>query len=227
MRASIVVPTYNRVSTLRLTLQALLEQSAPSDQYEIIVVDDASIDDTGSFVTSLAAESKRITFIRHQTNLGRSATRNDGISAARSDIIIFLDDDNVPDESLVDCHMNYHDRAGDEHIAVMGDVSLPPHIRSASNFARYLESRYLGHRPIRLRSKLDYGNLPSRCLGTLNCSVRKSDLVKVGMFDPAFRFYGGEDEYLGFCLRREDVRIVFGAGALLYPLRRLFARSVS
>jgi GT2 family glycosyltransferase len=137
------------------------------------------------------------------------ATRNDGIRAAHGDLVIFLDDDNVPAQSFIQAHIACHHAFGESHIAVMGNMRYATEAINQSNFAKYLQSKYLAFRSPSERGHIDYSNLPSRCLGTLNCSVRKSDLMAVGMFDTAFRYYGGEDEYLGYCLSRIGIRIVF------------------
>ena len=91
----------------------------------------------------------------------------------------------------------------------MGNASYAHEVIDNSNFANFMQSRYLGNRSESNRSALDYNNLPSRCLGTLNCSVRRLDLLEIGLFDNSFRYYGGEDEYLGQCLKEKGVRIIF------------------
>jgi len=213
MYASIIVPTYNRRKVLERTLQGLLNQTIPKDAYEIIVVDDCSSDDTEAFIKGWAGSNHNLVYVRHAQNQGRVVTRNDGIEAARGEIAVFLDDDNVPDPDFAQAHLDYHKEAGNEHIAVMGNVRFARELVAGSNFARHLESRYLGFRSSRERARLDYSNLPPRCLGTLNCSMRREDLIAVGMLDTSFRYYGGEDEYLGYCLSKAGIRIIFGEHA--------------
>ncbi len=213
MYASIVVPTYNRKTILETTLKALLNQTIPSNAFEIIIVDDCSSDETEDFMQEMSASISNLTYIRHMENQRWTITRNDGIKTARGDIVIFLDDDNVPEKNFVEEHIRYHEENGCEHIAVMGNVSFASEVIRGSNFGRYLQSRYLGNRNIRDRANLDYLDLPARCLGTLNCSVRRTDLLAVGMFDVTFKYYSGEDEYLGHCLKRLGIRLLFGERA--------------
>ena len=213
MDTSVVVSTYNRRKILEQTLNALLDQTVPREAFEVIVVDDCSSDDTRAYMNRLRELAPHVVYIRHDENRGRVVTRNDGIKAAHGDLVIFLDDDNVPDRFFVEAHIRCHERNGSEHIAVMGNVRFAAAVVSSGNFARYLHSRYLGCRSSSDRKGIDYSNLPARCLGTLNCSVRRVDLLAVGMLDTSFRLYGGEDEYLGFCLKKSGIRILFGEDA--------------
>jgi glycosyltransferase involved in cell wall biosynthesis len=213
MKASVIVPTYNRREYLERTLQGLLKQTFPRHAFEIIVVDDCSTDDTADFMKRIVGADPDLVYLRHAENMGRVVTRNDGIEAAKGEILIFLDNDNVPDPKLVEAHVQYHEANSGQHVVVMGNVSFAPELLEGRNFARYLQSRYLGFRTPREKLGLDYTNLPPRCLGTLNCSVRRADLISIGMLNANFRYYGGEDEYLGYCLNKAGIRIMFGEDA--------------
>ncbi len=86
---SVVIPTCNRAALLTRAIQSVRQQTYGN--LEIIVVDDASTDDTRKIVGSLA--DPRIRYIRHDVNRGGAAARNTGIRAARGEYIAFLDDD--------------------------------------------------------------------------------------------------------------------------------------
>jgi glycosyltransferase involved in cell wall biosynthesis len=86
---SVVIPTHNRAALLARAIRSVQGQTYP--YLEIIIVDDASIDNTRELVESL--DDKRIRYLRHETNLGGSAARNTGIHAATGEVIAFLDDD--------------------------------------------------------------------------------------------------------------------------------------
>ncbi len=213
MYASVIVSTYNRRKILQRTINSLLNQTVSREAFEVIVVDDCSSDDTRAYMNHLRELAPSVVYIRHDANRGRVVTRNDGIRAARGDIVIFLDDDNVPDQPFIEAHIRCHEREISQHIAVMGNVRFAPGVVSGRNFARYLQSRYLGCRSPSDRKEIDYSNLPARCLGTGNCSIRHVDLLAAGMLDTCFHLYGGEDVYLGFCLKQLGIRILFGEDA--------------
>lgn len=89
-RLSIVLPTYNRVVTLRGAISALLRQQCARDVYEVIVVDNNCTDGTADWIASLEDPCVRCV---HEAQQGLSAARNAGIAAARGNIIAFTDDD--------------------------------------------------------------------------------------------------------------------------------------
>ena len=88
---SVVVPTRNRSRLLAVTLRSALAQRGID--FEIIVVDEASSDDTQAVIGSF--NDPRIRAIRHDTPQGVSAARNRGIDEARGAWLAFLDDDDL------------------------------------------------------------------------------------------------------------------------------------
>jgi glycosyltransferase involved in cell wall biosynthesis len=88
-KVSVVIPTYNRAGFLRLAVQSVLNQSF--GDFEILIVDDASEDDTPAVVAGFA--DARIRYIRHERNRRIAGTRNTGIVNSAGDYIAFLDDD--------------------------------------------------------------------------------------------------------------------------------------
>lgn len=211
--ATIVVPTFNRGQVLERCLGALLNQTADAGSFDIVVVDDASSDDTERRVAALLERASNLRYLRHDTNKGRSATRNTGIRAATGQVVILLDDDIVVDPDYVRAHLRIHDEAGDAHVAVVGNLSFPPEILRRSNYAKYLQSRYLGSRRSGSMDGIDVRNLHPRFLGSGISSVRRSDLLAIGMFDETAASYGYEDHIFGQRLRDAGVRLVFGENA--------------
>lgn len=89
-RLSIILPTFNRAASLRIALHALLRQTAARSTYELVVVDNNSSDDTPHVLAEFTDERVRTIRERRQ---GLSFARNTGVSAARGDLIAFVDDD--------------------------------------------------------------------------------------------------------------------------------------
>ncbi len=87
---SVVIPTYNRAAFIEATLQSVLKQTYP--HYEIIVVDNASTDNTEELLQEYLRSGK-IKFIRHDQNYERARSRNTGMAAARGDFVTLLDSD--------------------------------------------------------------------------------------------------------------------------------------
>ena len=89
---SIIIPTYNRAAKLRRALGSVENQSLRD--YEVIVCDDGSTDDTRSVVYSFAAKM-RITYLREENWGGPARPRNNGIRAAQGEWLCFLDADDL------------------------------------------------------------------------------------------------------------------------------------
>jgi glycosyltransferase involved in cell wall biosynthesis len=88
---SVVLATYNRRHSLARAIASV--QAQDGVRFELIVVDDASSDDTLAYLASLA--DPRIRTITRDRNRGPSAARNSGLAAARADIVAFLDSDDA------------------------------------------------------------------------------------------------------------------------------------
>jgi glycosyltransferase involved in cell wall biosynthesis len=93
---SIIIPTYNRAGFLKTAITSALAQTL--QDFEVIVVDDASQDDTEKVLRQF--QDSRITLIRHETNQGVAAARNTGVVNSKGKYIAFLDDDDewLPDK---------------------------------------------------------------------------------------------------------------------------------
>jgi teichuronic acid biosynthesis glycosyltransferase TuaG len=89
-RVSVVLPTYERASTLPAAIASVLEQTVPV--HEVVVVDDGSTDASLDVVARAAARDPRVRLVR-QPHLGATAARNRGISAAEGELIAFQDSD--------------------------------------------------------------------------------------------------------------------------------------
>jgi len=88
-RISVVIPTYNSASSLREAIESVLRQTYAD--FEIVVIDDGSTDDTGCVVRSFG---DRVCYWR-QDNRGVSAARNHGIKKSRGQYVAFLDSDDL------------------------------------------------------------------------------------------------------------------------------------
>lgn len=86
---SVIITTYNRANLVSRAIKSVLGQTY--ENLELVVVDDASTDDTHSVVNRF--EDERLTYVRHDENRHLSAARNTGIEHADGDYVAFLDDD--------------------------------------------------------------------------------------------------------------------------------------
>ena len=90
MKFSVIIPAYNVSSYLECCVQSILNQTF--ENYEIIIVDDGSTDNTGIIADELSQNYHQVAVI-HQSNGGASKARNTGISNSSGDYLLFLDGD--------------------------------------------------------------------------------------------------------------------------------------
>jgi hypothetical protein len=86
------MPTRNRRERLQRAARSVLSQGAV--EIELVIVDDASTDDTGH-ITDQLADDPRVQILRNDDSLGPGGSRNRGIAAARGDLLSFCDDDDT------------------------------------------------------------------------------------------------------------------------------------
>ena len=84
---SVIIPTYNRAERLGKSIDSVLNQS--HQEFELIIVDDGSDDNTAEVIESYSSD---VVYLR-QKNSGPAAARNRGIEKARYDLLAFLDSD--------------------------------------------------------------------------------------------------------------------------------------
>lgn len=201
MRISLVIPTHNRMSLLRRCLEAAVRQEYPD--YEAIVVDDGSTDETGSMVQQ---EFPQVQLIRQEPNRGPAAARNRGIEAASGAIIAFTDDDCLLPlnflSRLAEGYRKYPDAAG-----VGGYLEAPDDLMRTNPFARY--EAYVTRRVYHAGSEEYLGGFECPAGGTNSMSYRASVLREIGGFDESFPYAAGEDADLKWRIVQQGYRLLY------------------
>jgi glycosyltransferase involved in cell wall biosynthesis len=199
---SVIVCTYNRAHKIKQCLDALVNQSF--DSYEIIVVNDGSVDNTATVLSDY-----KFKVITNSPNQGASQSRNIGVAAARADILVFTDDDCIADKHwLKNLVLAY----ADPKIIAVGGRIVPYSIDKwllkyyeANNPLAHLplslaNSSRLTYRLIQyLKRSLSLNQLPNEEVELLtivgaNMSMRRSVFTKIGGFDKNFRLGGDEED---------------------------------
>lgn len=190
---SIIVPTFNRAKYLQEAIQSIQQQSFQG--WELVVIDDGSVDDTATILDRLCSIDPRINY-RKQENRGSGAARNHGLSIAQGSYVAFLDSDDrylpLGLETLVQAITAGHRRLiyGDYVVFDEADGTTKP-IRASAPLARpRLALQFLIPRanPI----------LPSATI------VERRALEEIGGFDETFRT-GQAVELWSRFTRRHDI----------------------
>jgi GT2 family glycosyltransferase len=196
VRVSVVVPTCNRADRVERLLHALAAQDL-DEPFEVVVVDDASIDNTvhrlESFITTLDLP---VVLVASTANTGPAGARNRGWHRARGDLVAFTDDDCVPDPGWLRGLVTVLDRAD----VVVGRTRPPDEqLDRIGPFSNYLDLEH------------------NRSFSTCNVAYRREVLEKLDGFDDvAFIWPNGEDTDLGLRAVKAGFRDEYVEGALVW-----------
>jgi GT2 family glycosyltransferase len=205
-RASVVIPTYRRRDAAVRLVRALANQTIPASDYEVVVVANGPDDGTREALAALEVPYSLRVFYRDTP--GRAAARNAGVSVARGDVIIMLDDDMEPIPGFVAAHVAAH-RDG-EPKAVMGPVPIAIS-ESASAPSAYVGAKFNRHLESLARSG---GPTTARDFYGGNVSVPRDVFLRIAGFDERFTEYGNEDVELSLRLTSAGVPIVYDPSAV-------------
>lgn len=210
---SVIVPTYSRCNILSKCINSLLLQNVDNISYEIIVVDDGSVDNTKEMVLEYILATKD-TSIRYyyQDNKGPATARNLGIRNALGRIVLFIGDDIIASYNMIDEHMKYHGTHIDEKYAVLGYTTWSKDIR-ITPFMKWLEN---GGPQFKYWSIRDKENVGYNHFYTSNISMKRDYLLKNGLFDEEFPCAAYEDIELGHRLEKSGLKIVYNEKAIGY-----------
>jgi len=211
---SVVLPTCNRASILRVSLASLAFQSLPANRWEAVVVDDGSGDSTEDLCTaSLLPFSLR--YLR-QSNQGPGAARRSGVEAASGEFLLLCNDDTVSSSNLLVEHLAFHRARPRETWAVLGEF------RYSEDVARRALSLFVNTTVFFFpQSTLKPGQVCDQAyFVTCNLSIKREAVLQAGNFDPSFRV--AEDTELGTRLIERGVRVIYHPAAVAWHEHALF-----
>jgi len=191
---SVVVPTRNRNNLLRETLQALFMQDLPGQAYEVIVVDNASDDETVDMLRLAAAASPCVfRVMRFTGDCGPAVARNLGVALARGGLVAFTDSDCLPTSGWLRTCM---DKMSPGIGIVQGRTLPDPRVRPRL-FSHYIVTTHM-----------------DGSFSTSNVCYRREAIIQVGGFDPGCDYW--EDTDLGWRVTRAGWAAVFSGEALVH-----------
>jgi glycosyltransferase involved in cell wall biosynthesis len=195
---SVVIPTHNRQQMLEKVLHALAAQDYPAERFETVVVLDDCTDGSAQMARSL--ELPFALRLVEPGRLGSAAkSRNRGAAEAVNPIVLFLDDDVVPDECVLSLHARAHRLSKDDHGAL---GYCPPWVEGQTIWELILRAWWEDHYRRRAESahRWTYTDFASA-----NSSLSRT-LFLEHAFDETFAGRGREDWELGYRLLESGVR---------------------
>jgi len=220
---SVVIPTRNRAVLLAAALESLQTQRLSPSEFEVLVVDNGSEDDTKGIVTSFQSRMKNLRYF-FEPAPGLHVGRHRGMKEARGEVIVYADDDIVATpswlEAIADCFRS-------PAVAMVGGNNLPRFEGAPPNWLQKLWAKpVFGGRAIPYLSILELP--PGRrsvspfLIWGCNFSVRKRVLVDAGGFHPDsmpedwIRFRGDGETHVSFYVYRMGLESCFDSRASVY-----------
>lgn len=226
--ASVVIPTYNRSNLLELTLASLLRQDLRDFKYEIVIIDDGSVDDT-KLIVDKYSKLLDIKYLYHEHNgIALSKTRNEGIQAAEGNIIIFVDSGVVAGKNLIYEHCATNNRHGgcavigsvyalyapteDECFKQLFDITdIEKSLTHLRNNESYIDIRFICYSLFNF--DLSKAPAPWHFFWAGNASVPRRILTGSVMFDESLEGWGMEDVDLGLRIFKTGLPFVLNKNA--------------
>jgi|GEM_PF-1149221 len=203
---SIIIPNHNYAQYLEQCLQSVLDSDFDHNRMELIIVDDASTDDSVTIIEEMITNSPvEIRFLRSEVNIGMARSRNRGIVNARGEFVYLLDSDDYLHKGCLRRHFDFLSQNPD-FIACyalqqefLTDTSEFPNLRSDKPFdyLQLLKGPYIGQ-------------------GAL---FRTRELIDAGMLNTNLPPYGWVDYELWLRLGKMGQKVHFLEGEPLYYIR--------
>ena len=196
---SVVIPSYNRREPLKRLLESLGTQRYPNDRFEVLAVIDGSTDGTAQLARSLDLPYELR--VIEQANSGASAARNRGAEEATAPVVVFIDDDVIPDADFLVEHALAH--SGQPQVAL---GYTPPVIEEDGLWPLILRAWWEDH----FRRKADPNHQWTWVdIIAGNLSMPRRLYLDVGGLNIEFRGRGREDWELGIRLLQEGARFAY------------------
>lgn len=215
-RATIVTPLFNKVEYTQACMSAVSANTG-IDDYQVVIVDNGSTDGTGDFLDLLEGD---VDIVRNRTNRGFAIGSNQGASLAKSDVLVFLNNDTEPFPGWLEALLRVLDERPE--VAVVGSRLLFPDGLIQHAGVATLESRLDRHtlggihayyrRPAddpQVLAPRDWQAVTGACM-----AVRREVFESVGGFDEAY-WNGNEDVDLCFAIGAKGHRIAYEPSSVL------------
>jgi validoxylamine A glucosyltransferase len=226
-RISVVIPTYNRSGMLVRTLESLAGQRFPPEQFEVVISDDGSSDDTRDVARSFAQRLRLHYHFQEDLGFRAAQARNAGARLASAPVLAFMDTGTLAGPDFLRAHLNAH-AAGSvavigetfgyrpheptpglaEAIATLAPAQIMSKYRALGSFRDWRDDELEG-----VGFDITRKAVPWLFFWGTNISVSAADFWRAGGFDEDFRSWGAEDLELGFRLHQLGIPFCFSQPA--------------
>lgn len=222
MYLSVIIPTRNRSSLLKKAIQSLTVQTYPSENFEIIIIDNGSSDDTRSVVESFQKVLPNLIYA-YEPNPGLHIGRHKGLELSRGVILVYADDDI---EAFPTWLEGISESFEDPSVALVGGNNVPNFESPPPPWVVELWGDTPYGKANGMYSILDFGNVvkeiaPEYVWGC-NFSIRKNVLIEIGGFHPdampdeLLRYRGDGESAVSKQVRNKQYKTIFNPKASVY-----------
>jgi glucosyl-dolichyl phosphate glucuronosyltransferase len=225
MELSVIIPTRNRARSLYAALESLTRQSISQDDFEIIIVDNGSTDETRIVATTFEGRLRNLVYC-HEDTPGLYAGRHRGLRVAKSNLLVFTDDDIEAFPTWLDAIKESFE---DDVVKLVGGKNLPKFEitppqwiidlwtkkRNGGNVLGYLSILDLGDNKKEIDPHLVFG---------CNFSIRKNVLLEAGGFHPdgfpqeLIKLRGDGETYISKYIQNRGYKALYNPNASVYHL---------
>ena len=185
-KVSVIIPTYNRRHLIQPAIKSVLNQTFID--YELIIIDDASIDGTVDFISNNYGSIPFLQLIYLEQNRGAAGARNVGIQSARGDFIAFLDSDDLWEPNYLEKMISALESDRDSVLAFSKGIETDLALRTTHcNFSPWQGYPIVTHR---ILLTLDIILTMSAVM------IRRSALLQVGLLNENLKICHDKDLYL-------------------------------
>ena len=181
LQASVVIPTHNRRDSLQRTLLAIARQGLSTERFEVLVICAGCTDGTVHMCHEISPDLPYRLRVIEQSNTGLAAARNRGVEEALAQLIVFLNDDVIPEPALLATHIRAHNAR--LNLVTFGPLLSPPD-QAFSVWDEWENSAALKQYQVIARG---VSRATERLFSTGNAAVKKRHLIDAGGFHPDFR----------------------------------------
>lgn len=221
---SVIIPTRNRAGDLRRCLESLETQSMAKPDFEVLVADNASSDETCDVCKEFSSRFGNFKYL-FETTLGQHAGRHAGLKHAKGEILTFADDDIIASKNWLE---GVKESFGADEIAMVGGKNLPKYEGPRPGWFEGLWIRDKFGKRLGYYSLLDFGDETKKISPVFiygcNLSIRRAVLNELGGFHPdvmpkeLVRYTGDGDTGLSRAVRRRGYSALYNPKATVYHL---------
>jgi len=193
---TVIIPAFNAENTIEHCLKALENQTYPSTNCEVIVVDDSSSDKTRDKI-----KSAKNVILLSQKKSGPAVARNIGAENAKGELLLFTDADCVPKNDWIE-----------KMVFPFSQPDIVDLTHQESLVARFVQMEYEGkYEKMNQYEYIDF-------IDTYSAAYRKDIFISNGGFDPVFKTSSVEDQEFSFRLAKQGLKMVFEEEAIVYHM---------